>query len=404
MSHRSASGVLKAGLTRAATLAVSLALLGSGVARSQSQASLFIGPAGTVVLQGDPAAGTVVLSPSGATINGPVFFLNGSSVSGSASPFDLASLAMAPLKLDKPPTSAREAADAEARAGRPLAGGKTFFIGPDAGAFARSGSNVLVLAPGASGELGDIRLPFIRVRIAAPEGKPLELDSVVARRPQIGIFNALFLPARTRLTDSSPTAIAFVPAAIPAPVPAAEAASVVEHSREVASIPSLPSMPAASIAPRMAIAAFNAPVEDSSRVLAPTAPVEERVLVALELVPAPVEERWVVVAMEPAVALTPVEERDLAQMKWVLAPVEERSPVAVFRNEPEARAKTVALLKEPIVAPVQAAEPSVAVVAARNMPPEARAEPRDAPPVKLAAIQKRLPQIMIDRRGGLFFM
>lgn len=55
---------------------------------------------------------------------------------------------------------------------------------------------------------------------------------------------------------------------------------------------------------------------------------------------------------------------------------------------------------------VQVAFAAPVVVVAAKETAQTRSEARDlAPiPVKLAAVQKRLPTVMVDRKGGFFFM
>jgi hypothetical protein len=76
------------------------------------------------------------------------------------------------------PETTRQGCDVGGRSGALLSNNKSFVIGD---------------------ELGDLRLPFLRVGLA-PSVRPADADSVVARRPGIGIFNALFVqPVRTAL-------------------------------------------------------------------------------------------------------------------------------------------------------------------------------------------------------------
>ena len=275
--------------------------VGSGVARPAVAL-----PAGTVVFQGAnpqvaPGAGSVILTPSGAAAPaGPVYFLTGSQLSGPGITLDLAAFANAPLKLDALPETAREAGDSDVRSGRLLSGGKTFFIGPEAGLFNRSGTQAVLLAPGTSGELGDLRIPFVRVHVAAPAGKPLDVDSLVARRPQIGMFNALFLPAGTRIGETNTTALARAAAPVTPAMPV---------------MPVSFAMPAVERGEPPAIAAFAAPVE-------------ERSMTVLEMPPAPVEER-VLVAIAPAAP----EERAAVALKLIPTLVE---PPAAPARKPEA--------------------------------------------------------------------
>jgi filamentous hemagglutinin family protein len=346
-------------------------------------------------------SGVVNRVPSASAVGGSIqspgqfFFMNGSVITAPNVSVDLAGLVNSSLKFDALPASAREAGDADVRGGRLLTGGKMFIIGPELSRFSRPGTGV-VLAPGTAGELGDVRVPFVRVHVAASASKPLDVESMIARRPQIGIFNALFLPSETRFGQSGPTAIAL---AVPAPAPAV--------------------MPAAPGTQSFHLAAFTAPVEERSMAfapippapveersfafVAPAAPVEERVLVAMALIPAPVEDR--LVAPAPS---APVEERALAALKLIPAPVEERiAKTVVHPQAPVTLARTEERRLEPTFAPVQVASigsfPVIVISSPERVAPQIDRAPAPAAVTVSTTPQKRL-QFLTDRRGGLFFM
>jgi hypothetical protein len=398
--------------------------------------------------------------------------------------------------------------DAAVRNGQVLANGRVFLIGAERSPMAKGGT--ITLAPGRSAELGDIRVPFVRVFVAAPSGQALDVDALVRRSPGVGMFSALFAPASTRRGESGATAVAAVkvpanlaaqialvedrsvvlqplrPAAVEDRIVIARSVPVEERSELLASIPPatveeravlafaapteersamLGSIPPASVEERE-ILTFLAPAEERSVMFGsiPPASVEERVLIAFV---APTEERSTVLGeIPPAVVIergfvariTPVEDRSAAiaaippavvEERLVLAfaaPVEDRAtplrplvPATVEERVPTvvARAPTP-VQAAPIGKPVPAPEPLV-VAAANEVQAESMKKPLvagDAPseglvrvainplhaatvviassstttrlpqqaPVKFNTVQRRLPAVMIDRKGGFFFM
>lgn len=418
--------------------------------------------------------------------------------------------------------------DAAVRNGQVLSNGRVYLIGAERSGLSKGGS--IVLAPGRGAELGDLRVPYVRVYVTAPTGKPLDVDALVRRSTSVGMFSALFAPQPARRGDSGGTALASVsipaagaakPAASNAVQLAVQIASVEERSvvlqplrpaavedrvlvasvspveeRSAAATP----IPPASIEER-SVVAWVTPVEDRSMTLAaiPPAAVEDRVLIAFAapvedrampmrpLVPAAVEDRVVLAFAAPAeersfalgtippasvedrsfvayvvpvdersgvhaaipparveervlVAFAaPVEDRATPLRPLVPAAVEERAPVLVARAE---MAKPVTpeigkpLPAEQVVSPVanigkpmpgsddqallaaaKTTEPTtdtglirvainplhaarVVVVSSRTASSESPANP----PVRIGAVQKRLPNVMFDRKGGFFFM
>ncbi|OGA04739.1 MAG: hypothetical protein A3H35_17275 [Betaproteobacteria bacterium RIFCSPLOWO2_02_FULL_62_17] len=182
------------------------------------------------------------------------------------------------------------------------------------------------------------------------------------------------------------------------------------------------SIPPASVEDRSFVM-FVAPVEDRSAWLAsiPPASVEDRSFTAFV---ASVEERSAMLAAIPPATVeersfmafaAPVEDKAFAQRPLLPAPIEERAPVMVARdigkplpgpiNEPTlAAAKDVSGAPATGLVKVALAAPVVVVAADSNAVRRTEASNSAPAPVKLAAIQRRLPNIMIDRRGGYFFM
>ena len=182
------------------------------------------------------------------------------------------------------------------------------------------------------------------------------------------------------------------------------------------------SIPPASVEDRSFVM-FVAPVEDRSAWLAsiPPASVEDRSFTAFV---ASVEERSAMLAAIPPATVeersfmafaAPVKDKAFAQRPLLPAPIEERAPVMVARdigkplpgpiNEPTlAAAKDVSGAPATGLVKVALAAPVVVVAADSNAVRRTEASNSAPAPVKLAAIQRRLPNIMIDRRGGYFFM
>lgn len=378
-------------------------------------------------------------------------FLHGGSVSGSGVSGDLGVMTAAALRtsLLAPPTGVH-ARDLASRAAQALKQRHAFLIGPRGTTLTTDHNSNVMLSPGRGAELGDRRLPFVRVLVVAPADKPLDLDALVAARPN-GIFNALFLPpvpaSSIRQQGESGTAMAAI--GVPGGAPA---------------LPGLPSLQLAAPEPvvielRVATLA-DAPKERA--LMAELAPVEDRAAAAVVREPAPAEDRVIVVWAAPVedrvivVWAAPVEDRVAALVLRPEVPVEERLAVAILRDPapveerlglqlalpsaPGSDGKQVAMLGEvapensragaeavftrvayaasppsrPDVAQVQQSllkqpspmsgekarvtQPALEKVAATS----STATPEQ--PVRLAAIQRRMPRILIDYRGGVFHM
>jgi len=297
--------------------------------------------------------------------------------------------------------------DATVRNGQVLNNGRVFLIGAERSTLGKAGS--ILLAPGRAAELGDLRVPFVRVYVAAPTGNALDLDRLVSQRPAIGMFNALFTPVPVRRGDSGATAIAAVPVT----------------ERSVALLP----IPPAQVEDRV-LTAYAAPVEERSGnlTLIPPALVEDRSFIAFIV---PVKERSALLAAIPPASVedrsfaafaAPVEEKRIASRALVPAPIEERTPVQIARVEmkqmpaveigkpvPGAAIEAALVAAKKIPTPkaglVQVAlSTPVVVVAVREGAVVPVSGDPAAAPVRLAAVQKRLPSIMIDRKGAFFFM
>jgi hypothetical protein len=244
---------------------------------------------------------------------------------------------------DRLPDGTFRRGDATVRNGQVLNNGRVFLIGAERSTLGKAGA--ILLAPGRAAELGDLRVPFVRVYVTAPTGTALDVDRLVSQRPAIGMFNALFTPVPARRGDTGATAIASVsapvapsivivhaPASTTAPaMPVAAIASAPVAERSVALLP----LPPAQVEERVVIA-YVAPVEDKSGNSAsiPPASVEERSFYAFVV---PVEEKSGLVASIPPAAvedrsfiafMPTVEERSALLASIPPATVEDRSFLA----------------------------------------------------------------------------
>ncbi len=392
--------------------------------------------------------------------NGRILFLNDTTVSGSGVNLDLAGVVDSSGRLQPIPASRRPAPrdDGPQRAIM-LTGDRVFVIGADG---LRRGGGRTLLVPGRGAELGDVRIPYVRVYVAAPSHAPVDLDALVTRRPALGMFNALFSPVPPARGDAGNTAVAAVRAtpaqveeravlafnapveeraviafsapveerialALPTTYAPIEDRAVILFSAPVVerSLAAMPLVPA-GVEERVVLA-FNAPVEDRAvvaltRIPAPVedrpvsafrAPIEDRAIMALPVAPAPVEDRPVLVFRAPvetrtvAVFSAPVEEREVAVV-WI-APAEERVIIAMARPGPGVPQPLLVALARPVSA-VDAAAPDavpirVSSVPSMILPPVAVISSNGgAPVVKLPSVQRRLPRIMVDHRGAIFHL
>ena len=440
----------------------------------------FVQPSGSSVINRIPGS-----SPSVAgqiESNGTVLFLNGSTLSGGDSSRDLAGIVDSSGRLQAIPASRRAAPrDDGPRRAVTLSGNRVFVIGADN---VRRGSGRILLDPGRGAELGDVGIPYVRVYVESPAAKAVDLDSLVSRRPALGMFNALFAGRESARSEAGVTEFAAAPAAVEerpviayrapvedrahvtvpgshAPVeerpvlafraPAEERIPVWFYAPvEDRSLFAMPLVPAgveerrviafnAPVEDRHVVAfnapiedrrvvAFNAPIEDR-RVLAFNAPVEDRRIFFIPAVLAPVESRAVLAFNAPdedrAVRIlmippAPVEDRQVLALKEAPesagtpapAAVEERKIVAAAPTRPVAGAGDLVVLARPVPAKQVAnteqgageAAIRVAVAPSVVLPLAMVSAGSGEPVVRLPAVQRRLPRIMVDHRGAIFHL
>jgi len=337
---------------------------------------------------------------------------------------------------DRIPDSTLRRGDSTVRNGQVLNNGRVYLIGAERTTLSKAGA--ILLAPGRVAELGDLRVPFVRVYVAAPTGVALDVDQLVSKHPAIGMFNALFAPAPSREGEAGEATVASVtvPAASTIVIvsmkdePASGAsgsilafatAPVTERSVALLPVPpanveersgNLSSIPPASIVDR-SFEARVAAVEDRSAMLATippalivergkvafAAPVVDKGVAATPLVPAPTEERVAIRIARAEVRQVPLEpaavERAVEQIARIGKPV----PGVVTESELVAAKNR----SGPSTGVVQVALSTPVVVVSAKGDAFVPREPAQAP-IKLAAVQKRLPSVMIDRKGGFFFM
>ncbi|MFM9967636.1 MAG: hypothetical protein ACKVQK_04425 [Burkholderiales bacterium] len=313
---------------------------------------------------------------------------------------------------DQIPDSTFRRGDSAVRNGQVLNNGRVFLIGAERATLGKAGA--ILLAPGRAAELGDLRVPFVRVYVAAPGGNALDVDRLVSQRPAIGMFNALFTPAPARRGASAETAIAAV--TLPSVAPGIVTVNVPVAERSMALLP----IPPASVEDRSFIA-FVPTVEERSALLASippasvedrsfiafAAPVEDKAFDARPLVPAPIEERAPVMVARLPTAPVMMAQASLKLAHEIAEPEALREggkPVpgalmetgAVAMNKPPS--VPVGLMRVALGAPV------VVVPATEGSSIPALVHETTTTPVKLAGVRKLLPSVMIDRKGGFFFM
>ncbi len=337
---------------------------------------------------------------------------------------------------DRIPDSTFRRGDSTVRNGQVLNNGRVYLIGAERTTLSKAGA--ILLAPGRAAELGDLRVPFVRVYVAAPTGVALDVDQLVSKRPAVGMFNALFAPAPSREGEAGEAMVASV--TIPAgasnivivsmkdepatgassSILASAAAPVTERSVALLPVPpanveersgNLSSIPPASIVDR-SFAARVAAIEDRSAILASippalivergkvvfAAPVVDKGVAATPLVPAPTEERVAIRIARAEVRQVPLE-RAAVERAAEVARIGKPLPGVVTESE-LVKAKN---LSGPSTGVVQVALSTPVVVVSAKGDAFVPREPAQAP-IKLAAVQKRLPSVMIDRKGGFFFM
>lgn len=377
--------------------------------------------------------------------NGTVLFLNGSGLSGDGAIRDIAGIVDSSGRLKPAPASRRAAPrdDGPSRAVT-LSGNRVFVIGSEN---VRRGRGRILLEPGRGAELGDVGIPYVRVYVEPPASTAVDLDSLVSRRPALGMFNALFAGRDLVRSESGMTEIATVPAAV-------EERLVIAFRAPVEDRAGVPVPAFSAPVEERPILAFRAPAEE--RVPAwISAPVEERSFVAMPLLPATVEERQVIVFSAPVesrevlhspliaapvesrtvmafnapvedrsvrllvIQAAPVEERAVPAVKempesavvTVLAAAEERRVPVATRGKPAESTRDLVLLARPVpagqasVGPAEDAPPiRVAFAPSAVLPVAATPAPSSELVVRLPAVQRRLPRIMVDHRGAVFHL
>jgi filamentous hemagglutinin family protein len=184
------------------------------------------------------AAGSVVfnqVAPGGAfALNGGldsagrVVFLNGSVATGAGlgitgMNLDLAALNRSALRLERMDGAPGVAARAQHevlgdQALATLSEGRVFVLGADKASVSTAASGAVLVAPGRTVQLADVRYPNLRVEIAAPSGNALDLTALLARSGQIfaSLVSARALPGRR--TESPAVQLAGSGGAAPLPV------------------------------------------------------------------------------------------------------------------------------------------------------------------------------------------
>ena len=184
-------------------------------------------PAGSVVFNQVAPGGAFALNGSLESA-GRVVFLNGSVATGAGlgitgMTLDLASLNRSALRLERmdgaPGVDARarhEALGDQALA--TLSEGRVFVLGADKASVSTAASGAVLVAPGRTVQLADVRYPNLRVEVAAPSGSPLDLTALLARSGQIfaSLVSARALPGRR--TESPAVQLAGSVGAAPLPV------------------------------------------------------------------------------------------------------------------------------------------------------------------------------------------
>ena len=298
----------------------------------------------------------------------------------------------------------------------------------------RRGPGRILLEPGRGAELGDVGIPYVRVYVEPPAAKAVDLDALVSRRPALGMFNALFAGRESVRGEIGVTDMAASQAE-------AEERAVIAFRAPVEDRAGVPVPIVHAPVEELPVLAFRAPAEERMPAWF-SAPVEERSFLAMPLVPAAVGDRRVIVFNAPVEdrgivffpALlapveyravfafnAPVEDRAVRMLEIPTAPVEDRQILAL-KEVPEAaaaaRANTIettgelVVLARPVLAS-QATNPEgrpgdapirVAIAPSVVLPLAMVSAGSGAPVVKLPAVQRRLPRIMVDHRGAVFHL
>lgn len=311
-----------------------------------------------------------------------------------------------------------------------LLDGKAFVLAPDGGAVATTATGEIVLAPGRTVELADIRWPHIRVQLTAPRDRTLNLSRLVEQSGQIFAGVA----ANSKITSQLGSVEATLIAALPAPDASDLLHAVVRVERASggfrlfrAAAFLVPESGMTAVAVAVNSTEASAVVESAPAAVAgiearPIAPPQVRGDSAAGDGPAAGTPVVVVLAATETAAAIPVVETNIEVAASVVeakvevaAPADEtKSGVAAVAIDAAAPARIEAqapasidvaasaeLAPEPVVlalARVELPAPAAPVAEAR---PEAKWMAVAAPqPVKLERIERHMPMFIFDRRGG----
>ncbi len=183
--------------------------------------------AGSVVFNQVAPGGAFALN-GGLDSAGRVVFLNGSVATGAGlgitgMNLDLAALNRSALRLERMDGAPGVAARAQHevlgdQALATLSEGRVFVLGADKANVSTAASGAVLVAPGRTVQLADVRYPNLRVEVAAPSGSALDLTALLARSGQIfaSLVSARALPGRR--TESPAVQLAGSGGAAPLPV------------------------------------------------------------------------------------------------------------------------------------------------------------------------------------------
>lgn len=261
--------------------------------------------------------------------------------------------------------------------------------------------------------------------VEPPVANAVDLDSLVSRRPALGMFNALFAGQESARSEAGVTELVALPVA-PDEV---EERVVIAFRAPVEDRAGVPVPIFHAPVEDRPVLAFRAPAEERMPAWF-SAPVEDRSFLEMPLVPAVVEDRGIVLSsaflapVESRAVLAfnaPVEDRTVRMLEMLTAPVEDRQVLAL-KEVPEAaaaaRAKSIettgelVVLARPMLAS-QATNPEgrpgdvpirVAIAPSVVLPLGIVSAGSGAQVVRLPAVQRRLPRIMVDHRGAVFHL
>ncbi len=266
--------------------------------------------------------------------------------------------------------------------------------------------------------------------VEPPVANAVDLDSLVSRRPALGMFNALFAGQESARSEAGVTELVALPVA-PDEV---EERVVIAFRAPVEDRAGVPVPIFHAPVEDRPVLAFRAPAEERMPAWF-SAPVEDRSFLEMPLVPAVVEVRGIVLSpaflapVESRAVLAfnaPVEDRTVRMLEMLTDPVEDRQVLAL-KEVPEAanasavaaaRANTIETTGELVVLarPVLASQATnqegrpgdapirVAIAPSVVLPLAIVSAGSGAQVVKLPAVQRRLPRIMVDHRGAVFHL